>query len=81
MGLPLIFCSALRGGVLARPYVEKPRPLAVPEIRKISAMLCNLLSASFVLLVKSFSKGLESVLKPSHCVKNDDVIEWEHEET
>ena len=24
---------------------------------------------------------LESVLKPSHCVKNDDVIEWEHEET
>ena len=25
--------------------------------------------------------GLESVLKPSHCVKNDDVIEWEHEET
>ena len=26
-------------------------------------------------------KVLESVLKPSHCVKNDDVIEWEHEET
>ena len=25
--------------------------------------------------------ALESVLKPSHCVKNDDVIEWEHEET
>lgn len=25
--------------------------------------------------------SLESVLKPSHCVKNDDVIEWEHEET
>ena len=24
---------------------------------------------------------LESVLKPSHCVKNDDLIEWEHEET
>ena len=29
----------------------------------------------------SINMTLESVLKPSHCVKNDDVIEWEHEET
>ena len=38
-----------------------------------------LLSSTLVVLQRKPS--LESVLKPGYCVKNDDVIEWEHEET
>ena len=34
-----------------------------------------------MLRIIALGKAVESVLKPSHCVKNDDVIEWEHEET
>ena len=65
-------------------YVGAHRSMENPKLGLIvfSISMCANTVLNWVFIFGNLgAPALESVLKPSHCVKNDDVIEWEHEET